>query len=148
MWRPGPCPFLAGVLTPLLALQPGCGSNPDREPLKGLLVALAEAIQEDYQDEIKTHPKEEWAVRRGALVARRDMKVIDEFLQGNPPLSERGRAAVQSLRETCRKRAELLEGIMREGRFTLMEAEKEEQRKLMQEHQDRVKEIGRIVDGK
>jgi hypothetical protein len=112
------------------------------------LAALAEAAKDDYQDEIKKYPREEWAVRRGVLTSRRDLKIIEDFIQKSRNLSANERDAVESLRETCRKRTQLLEGVVSAGRFKLTETEKEEESKRMNEHLRRVTEIGRIIDGK
>jgi hypothetical protein len=148
MWRQRAFPRLVCVISLLGIASAGCNSNQDVESLRELLAALGEALREDYQDEIKTHPREEWTVRRGTLTTRRDMKVIDDFMQRAPQLSPQGRAAVESLREVYRKRAELFEACTKEGRYRLTTAEDEEARNLMQEQEQRVKDIGRIVDGK
>lgn len=148
MNRRSRCLILVSGIIFSLVIPLGCSDNRDHEPLKELLAALAEAAKDDYQDEIKKYPREEWAVRRGVLTSRRDLKIIEDFIQKSRNLTANGRDAVESLRETCRKRTQLLEGVVSAGRFKLTETEKEEESKRMNEHLRRVTEIGRIIDGK
>jgi hypothetical protein len=108
--------------------------------------SLAEAAKEDYQAEVKKSPREEWAVRRGVLTTARDLKVIDDFMNNEPKLTSRGKGVVESLRENCKKRAGLMEGAVKMGRYELADAELEADRQLTKERLHIVEDIGRIID--
>jgi len=130
-----------------LLLSLGCSGSSDREPLQALMETLAEAAKNDYQGEIKSHPREEWAVRRGILTTSRDLKVIDDFLRKKPKLSVPGQAAIESLRQIIQKHSDFFEGIAKTGRFNLTDLEKEKYSEMIHDRLLKAKEIGRLIDG-
>jgi hypothetical protein len=73
---------------------------------------------------------------------------IDDFLAGSPPLTDSGREAVDALRATCAARADLFEGVVREGRFKLTPPEHDRSDELMAKFQQRLNRIGRMIDDK
>jgi len=142
------CLVFLGIVVSLLIVPLGCTDSSDRKPLTELMETMVEAGKVDYQAEIKTYPREEWAVRRGVLTTSRDMKLINDFLVKYPNLSEQGEDAVEALLHVYKKRLDFFESVVKMGRFKLTEAEKEQLSQLMQEHLQRVNDIGRIINGK
>jgi hypothetical protein len=126
----------------------GCRNDRDREPLRQLLLDLKQVLTEDYREELKAYPKEQLGLRTVARRYRRDVDVVDAFLNKEKALSEMGRAAAEALRDAYQKRAEYFEDMVRDGRFQRTQADKDAAAKLDDEVRKRLGDIDRIVDEK
>jgi hypothetical protein len=140
-------PRSAAILLAVVLIS-GCGGRADREPLTRCLEAVEGTLRKDFQAELRGVPAGERGLRALVLRSRSQVAAIDDFLAGSPALTASGREAVDALRATCAARAELFEGVVREGRFKLTQAEHDRSDELMAEFQERVKRIGRVIDGK
>lgn len=136
------------ALVCLLLVATGCGRPTDHEPLTQFLVALEKPLKTDYEDKVRLFPQEQWGTRRVALRLRDHVVVIDEYLVGNPPLSEKGRVLVDSVRQICVEEAELFEMLIGENRFERTKAEEDRFNRLQREYQEKLLAIGRRIDGK
>src|SRR5262245_43196221 len=136
------------ALLVLTASVVGCGGHPDREPLIQFVHALEAPIKASYEDQLRGVTKEERKVRFPVLLHRAQVAAIDEYLAGDPALTPRGRAAVDAVRQTCVERAELYEGLIREGRSQLTADEERRAAELMTQFHEQLARIGRMIDGK
>lgn len=132
----------------VLPLLVGCSSRPDREPLARCLKDLEDTLRVDRQQELREFPAEERGHRYNALVARAQVAAIRDFLARTPDLTPSGKEAVDAIRASCAAQAELCEGVIREGRSKFTPAERERVNELMDEFQQRLIRVGRMIDGK
>lgn len=140
-------PRSAAILLAVVLIS-GCGGRPDREPLTRCLEAVEATLRQDFQPELRGVPPGERGMRALALRSRSQVAAIDDFLARSPALTAAGREAVDALRATCAARAELFEGVIREGRFKLTAPEHDRSDELMAEFTQRIERIGRMIDGK
>jgi hypothetical protein len=132
----------------LVPIFVGCSARTDREPLARFLQALEDTNRLDFDKELREFPAEERGYRYNAFVARAQVKVIDDFLAAASDLTPSGKEAVEAVRAPCVARAELCEGVVREGRSKFNEAERDRVNELLDEFLQRLSRIGRMIDGK
>jgi hypothetical protein len=137
----------------LLSLSSGCAgsanqtSTTDREELKRFLEMHVRSLGHRY-DELNDLPAgEERKIRFGLLSTRDQIKAVDAHLGENPSLSQRGRAAVEDVRQTLARELELYEAMIAQSRFQMTEAERQREKELRHEKEQRLEVIGRMVDG-
>jgi hypothetical protein len=133
----------------LLLAVLGCRGNPDREPLLRLLEGLQAAVGTPLDDEItKLEPSPERGLRFSAWMNRKELVVIDQFLAGNPPLTDKARDAVNNLRTLRVEMDEYYTARIAAQRFEPTNADRTKEQWYRAEVDERMRPLGLIADGK
>ena len=84
---------------------------------KQFLQVVEGSLGHRYDDQLRDYSEDERKMRWYVLFFRDQVAAIDNYLDTQPRLTQRGRAAVDAIRRVCAEELKLYEGLVAEKRF-------------------------------